>query len=137
MDVCIAMQDAELVGELLQALHILDTPHSHPAMQKGYHFLLGAEKQGKMRGNWVQTSASFYQKYHAAYTGIIGLAEFKFDPNSSVAFLPHVTASGCKGTSDYSESVHLRLTIAFACDLCVRFLCVCSHFPKEWAQYFK
>jgi len=86
MDVCIAMQDAELVGELLQALHILDTPHAHPAMQKGYHFLLGAEKQGKMRGNWVQTSASFYQKYHAAYTGIIGLAEFKFDPKSSVAF---------------------------------------------------
>jgi hypothetical protein len=93
MDVCIAMQDAELVGELLQALHILDTPHSHPAMQKGYHFLLGAEKQGKMRGNWVQTSASFYQKYHAAYTGIIGLAEFKFDPKSSVAFSPQPTNS--------------------------------------------
>ena len=78
MDVCVAMQDPELVGELLQALHILATPHSHPAMQKGYHFLLGAEKPGKMRGNWVPTSGSFYQKYHAAYCGIIGLAEFTF-----------------------------------------------------------
>jgi len=78
LDVCIAMQDAELVGEVLQALHILDVPHSHPAMQKGYHFLIGAEKPGKMRGNWVLSSSSFYQKYHAAYTGIIGLAEFTF-----------------------------------------------------------
>lgn len=84
MDVVIRMKDAELVGEFLQALHILDTPHDHPAMQKGYHFLIGAEKKGKMRGNWVPSSAPFYQRYHAAYCGIIGLAEFVFDPSESV-----------------------------------------------------
>jgi len=85
MDVVIRMKDAELVGEFLQALHILDTPHEHPVMQKGYHFLIGAEKKGKMRGNWVPSSAPFYQRYHAAYCGIIGLAEFVFDPTESDA----------------------------------------------------
>lgn len=81
MDVVIKVKDPELVGEFLQALHILDTPHSHPAMQKGYHFLLTHEKKGKMRGNWMAASDEFYKRYHAAYCGIIGMADFKFDPN--------------------------------------------------------
>ena len=80
MDVVIRMDDAELVGEFLQALHILAVPHSSAVMQKGYHYLLSHERKGTMRGNWVQSSAPFYQKYHAAYCGIIGLAEFVFDP---------------------------------------------------------
>lgn len=83
MDVVIRMDDAELVGEFLQALHILAVPHSSAVMQKGYHYLISHERKGTMRGNWVQSSAPFYQKYHAAYCGIIGLAEFVFDPKES------------------------------------------------------
>jgi hypothetical protein len=63
MDVVIKWKDPELVGEFLQALHILDTPHSHPAMMKGYHYLLRNEKKGKMRGNWVPHTATYYQRY--------------------------------------------------------------------------
>ena len=102
MDVVIRMKDAELVGEFLQALHILDTPHDHPAMQKGYHFLIGAEKKGKMRGNWVPSSAPFYQRYHAAYCGIIGLAEFVFDPSESV----HTATLATRAMS--SHALHIR-----------------------------
>jgi len=81
MDVVIRWKDPELVGEFLAALHILHTPPTHPAMQKGYHYLLCNEKRGKMRGNWVPAGATFYQRYHAAYCGIIGLADFQYDRN--------------------------------------------------------
>ena len=84
MDVVIKVKDPELVGEFLQALHILDTPHDHPVMQKGYHFLLTHEKKGKMRGNWMANGEDFYKKYHTAYCGIIGMAEFEFEQDTSV-----------------------------------------------------
>lgn len=83
MDVCIKLKDPELVGEFLQALRILCCPDTHPSMQKGYHYLLTCEKSGKMRGNWVPATAPFYQRYHAAYCGIIGLADFKFNKERS------------------------------------------------------
>ena len=78
MDVVIWLKDPELVGEFVQALHILDTPDDHPAMQRGRHYLLMNERGGKMRGNWVNTKANYYNQYHAAYCGIIGLAAFEF-----------------------------------------------------------
>ena len=132
MDVVIRMKDAELVGEFLQALHILDTPHDHPAMQKGYHFLIGAEKKGKMRGNWVPSSAPFYQRYHAAYCGIIGLAEFVFDPSESV----NTEASTRNSRHEFARSAHLLMlnsSILIFCSV----LCVCRKFPEEWAKYFE
>jgi hypothetical protein len=85
------MKDPELVGEVLHALHILDTPHTHPVMQKGFHFLIDSEtisntKAGRRKsGNWVTSKkASFYKGYHTAYCGIIGLGEFKFTSQQSV-----------------------------------------------------
>jgi hypothetical protein len=80
MDVCIRLKDPELVGEFLQGLRILECPDTHPVMQRGYYYLLTTEKSGKMRGNWVNSAAPFYQRYHAAYCGVIGLGDFQFDP---------------------------------------------------------
>lgn len=134
MDVVIRMKDAELVGEFLQALHILDTPHDHPAMQKGYHFLIGAEKKGKMRGNWVPSSAPFYQRYHAAYCGIIGLAEFVFDPTESVKHRNSHLALRA-GMAARPDSAFMMLIYSIVSLLA--FLCVCRKFPHEWAKYFE
>lgn len=79
MDVVIKLKDPELVGEFLQALRILHTTDEHPSMKKGYQYLLATEKWGSMAGNWMKLSASFKQRYHTAYCGIIGIADFKFD----------------------------------------------------------
>ena len=83
MDVVIWLKDPELVGEFVQALHILDTPDDHAAMQRGRHYLLMNERAGTMRGNWVNTNAGYYQRYHTAYCGIIGLAAFTFDDDDA------------------------------------------------------
>jgi hypothetical protein len=123
MDVVIKIKDPELVGEFLQAMHILDTPHEHPAMQKGYHFLLTHEKKGKMRGNWMAHSEEFYKKYHTAYCGIIGMAEFEFDRDVSVQ------QAQCDAAVCPPPASHLTVLVAF---------CFARRkFNTEWDHYFQ
>jgi hypothetical protein len=79
MQVAIKLKNAELVGEFLEALRILGVPEQHCTMQRGYCYLLSHEKSDKlMRGNWCSASSNFYDRYHTAYCGLIGIAPFQF-----------------------------------------------------------
>jgi len=84
MDVAIKMKDAELCGEIVQALHILGARDVDPAMVRGYQYLLQHERRLKSKGTWVPISSTFYKRYHAAYCAIIGLAHFQFDPTRTL-----------------------------------------------------
>lgn len=91
LDECIKLKDPELVGEIVCCLRLFGVTDSDPAMIAGYAFLLSSELTGAKCGSWLSSPKhSFYQQYHAAYCGIIGLAPF-----------------ACKGKADLESVKHL------------------------------
>lgn len=73
------LDDAEIVGEFLHCLRILGVcqesdPLLMPLMNGAMTYLLNFEKRKGKRGLWVKVHRTdAYDKYHAAYTGIVGL----------------------------------------------------------------
>mmetsp|Transcript_4878 Transcript_4878/g.11671 ORF Transcript_4878/g.11671 Transcript_4878/m.11671 type:complete len:1428 (-) Transcript_4878:198-4481(-) len=95
LETVIRMKDPELVGEFSQALHILGFDASDPNLERSHRFLLNCET----KSCWASPRHQFYRKYHSAYCGIIGLAEFSFEdgnvlPNELIeAFQRELTES--------------------------------------------
>eukprot|EP00472_Partenskyella_glossopodia_P012753 CAMPEP_0197538960 /NCGR_PEP_ID=MMETSP1318-20131121/61191_1 /TAXON_ID=552666 /ORGANISM="Partenskyella glossopodia, Strain RCC365" /LENGTH=141 /DNA_ID=CAMNT_0043097527 /DNA_START=143 /DNA_END=565 /DNA_ORIENTATION=- len=75
IDTVIRMKDPELVGEFVQALHILGFGDEDPVIIRGHRYLLQTES----KTFWAGKKPTFYKRYHSAYCGIIGLADFKPD----------------------------------------------------------
>ena len=80
VDTVIRMKDPELVGEFVQALHIMGLPDSDPLIERAQRFLL----QSDAKMCWAKKKDRFYKRYHSAYCGIIGLARFEFDDEDTV-----------------------------------------------------
>lgn len=69
------LKDPELVGEFVHALRILgEDDWSHP-MTQGIVFLLETEEKGR----FVEDGDPYRKRYHAAFCGIAGLAQWKFE----------------------------------------------------------
>mmetsp|Transcript_11241 Transcript_11241/g.16817 ORF Transcript_11241/g.16817 Transcript_11241/m.16817 type:complete len:760 (-) Transcript_11241:172-2451(-) len=80
MSTVIRMKDPELVGEFVQALHILGLHDSDPIIEFGHRYLL------RTAGStcWAKQKENFYKRYHSAYCGIIGLTDFQPDKNEKL-----------------------------------------------------
>ena len=59
MRVVMWLNDPELVGEFVHALHILGCGAQDAPMQYGRHYLLSKEQQAPMRGNWVVKDTAY------------------------------------------------------------------------------
>ena len=84
VDVVLAMDDPELVGEFAAALRVLGCSDEDDVLRRAYAYLLQKENTGKAAGSWVRSSDSFYKRYHAAYCAIIGLAQLQSDVEASL-----------------------------------------------------
>lgn len=75
MSSVVELGDAELVGEFVHTLRLFGADEWAPAMLQGTRFLLKTER----RGMFVGADEPYRKRYHAAYCGLIGLAEWTFD----------------------------------------------------------
>lgn len=72
----IEMEDAEMVGEFLDALRAFGLKDTHPLIQKGVEYLLA---QQNLDGSWGDMEAGgVYQRYHPTWTAIDGLREYRW-----------------------------------------------------------
>eukprot|EP01032_Pedospumella_encystans_P017555 gene17555-20000_t len=94
------LEDAELVGEFLHCLRVLQyTPARDPDLeqlfQDGMDFLLQREKHYGCMGRWVATCRSkredIYTQYHACYCAVVGLAGCAFAQDEELIFNPPVS----------------------------------------------
>ena len=91
MEHVIALDDAEIVGEFVHCLRILcprssysakndprNSPHHIRIVEEGVAYLLIHEKRRGCKGLWVSGTKEIYSRYHAAYTGVAGLADSEY-----------------------------------------------------------
>src|SRR4051812_30364635 len=78
----IALNDPELVGEFLHCLRILEyvpglagNEELDVVFRTGVAYLIDTEKRYGLKGTFVSDGKPSYSKYHAAWTGIVGLLD--------------------------------------------------------------
>jgi hypothetical protein len=72
----IAMEDAEMVGELLDTLRAFGLGDSHPLIRTGIKYLLA---QQNADGSWGEVDNDYiYGRYHPTWTAIDGLREYRW-----------------------------------------------------------
>ena len=90
----IALEDSELIGELLDTLKSFGLPESHPLILTGMSFLI---EQQNADGSWGDPDEEdIYQRYHPTWTAIDGLREYAWPgglrrAQSLRPFLPKLT----------------------------------------------
>mmetsp|Transcript_8768 Transcript_8768/g.12188 ORF Transcript_8768/g.12188 Transcript_8768/m.12188 type:complete len:620 (+) Transcript_8768:3-1862(+) len=84
--------DPELVGEFIHCLRILDItkandPNAWDVIRRGMLYLLNVERGLGSKGIWVPANKKVYDRYHAAFCGIVGLLVYDFygNPLNSVS----------------------------------------------------
>ena len=72
----LAMEDAEMVGELLDTLRAFGLGNSHPLIRTGIKYLLA---QQNADGSWGEMNDDdIYGRYHPTWTAIDGLREYRW-----------------------------------------------------------
>lgn len=69
----IALKDADMMGEFLDALQSFGLPDSDPLIRTGMDFLLSEQNAD---GSWGDKSDTVFNRYHATWTAIDGLREY-------------------------------------------------------------
>ena len=98
LQTCVALQDVELVGEVVHSLRLLQVPEADPVLQLGLRCLLDIEAELGCTGNFLSKQQvrtrrrddhadPFYYQYHAAFTAILGL-----DPHTFMSAATEVDA---------------------------------------------
>ena len=72
----LAMEDAEMVGELLDTLRAFGLEHKHPLIRTGIKYLLA---QQNADGSWGEMDDDYiYGRYHPTWTAIDGLRAYRW-----------------------------------------------------------